>query len=85
MKFEEEFFVGFRPEDISLVNNSEIFTKIDIDLVENLGSEKIIYGNLDGKEIRVKSALNIKDKKITIYLPKNKIYLFDKDRNRLNR
>ena len=85
MKFEEEFFVGFRPEDISLVNNSEIFTKIDIDLVENLGSEKIIYGNLDGKEIRVKSTLNIKDKKITIYLPRNKIYLFDKDRNRLNR
>ncbi len=84
-KFEEEFFVGFRPEDISLVDNSEISTKIDIDLVENLGSEKIIYGNLDGKEIRVKSALNIKDKKITIYLPKNKIYLFNKDRNRLNK
>ena len=74
------FYLGFRPEDISLENNSEISTKIDIDLVENLGSEKIIYGNLDGKEIRVKSALNIKDKKITIYLPKNKIYLFNKDK-----
>ena len=56
-----------------------------MDLVENLGSEKIIYGNLNGKEIRVKSAKNIVDKNITIYLPKNKIYLFDKNKNRLKK
>ena len=83
IKFSNNAYVGFRPEDISLDKNSEIFTKINIELVENLGSEKIIYGNLNGKEIRVKSAKNITDKNITIYLPKNKIYLFDEDKNRL--
>ena len=83
IKFSNNVYVGFRPEDISLDKNSEIFTKINIELVENLGSEKIIYGNLNGKEIRVKSAKNITDKNITIYLPKNKIYLFDEDKNRL--
>ena len=85
IKFEDNFYIGFRPEDVSLDKNSEIFTKINIDLTENLGSEKIIYGNLNGKEIRVKSAKNIKDKKITIYLPKNKIYLFDENKNRLKK
>ena len=83
IKFSNNVYVGFRPEDISLDKNSEIFTKINIELVENLGSEKIIYGNLNGKEIRVKSAKNITDKNITIYLPKNKIYLFDENKNRL--
>ena len=83
IKFNNNFYIGFRPEDVSLDKNSEIFTKINVDLTENLGSEKIIYGNLNGKEIRVKSAKNITDKNITIYLPKNKIYLFDENKNRL--
>ena len=83
VELSSDIYIGFRPEDISLDKNSEIFAKINIDLLENLGSEKIIYGNLNGREIRVKSNKNITDKNITIYLPKNKIYLFDKDKNRL--
>ena len=85
LKFKNDVYVGFRPEDLSLDRNSEIFTKINIDLVENLGSERIIYGNLNGNEIRVKSAKSVIDKNITIYLPKNKIYLFDKNKNRINK
>ena len=84
IEFNNDIYIGFRPEDVSLDKKSEIFTKLNIDLVENLGSEKIIYGNLNGKEIRVKSTKNITDKNITIYLPKNKIYLFDKNKNRLD-
>ena len=84
LEFKNDVYVGFRPEDLSLDRNSEIFTKINIDLVENLGSEKIIYGNLNGNEIRVKSAKSVIGKNITIYLPKNKIYLFDKNKNRIN-
>ena len=84
LEFKSDVYVGFRPEDLSLDKNSEIFTQIDIDLVENLGSEKIIYGNLNGREIRVKSTKSIIGKNITIYLPKNKIYLFDKNKNRIN-
>ena len=75
--------MGIRPEDISLEKNSEIAIDINIDLIENLGSEKIVYTQLNGTEIRIKSSKNIKDKKITIYLPKNKLYLFDNNNNRI--
>ena len=33
--------------------------------------------------MRIKSFKNIKDKNNTIYLPKNKLYLFDNDKNRI--
>ena len=81
--FESEIYLGIRPEDISLENISEIAVKIKIDLIENLGSEKIIYTHINGTEIRIKSAKNIEGKNITIYLPKNKLYLFDNNKNRL--
>ena len=81
--FENEIYIGIRPEDISLENKSEITAKISIDLIENLGSEKIIYTHINGTEVRIKSTKNIKDKDITIYLPKNKLYLFDNNKNRL--
>ncbi len=81
--FDKEFYIGIRPEDISLEKNSEITIDINIDLVENLGSDKIIYTYLNDTEIRIKSNKNIKDKNITIYLPKNKLYLFDNDKNRI--
>ena len=57
--------------------------KLMLILIENLGSEKIIYSHLNNTEIRIKSTKNIKDKNITIYLPKNKLYLFDNNKNRL--
>ena len=81
--FDKEFYIGIRPEDISLDKNSEITIDMNVDLVENLGSEKIIYTYLNDTEIRIKSSKNIKDKNITIYLPKNKLYLFDNNKNRL--
>ena len=81
--FENGLYVGIRPEDISLKNESEISVEINIELIENLGSEKIIYTRLNNTEIRIKSSKNIKDKKIIIYLPRNKLYLFDNNKNRL--
>ena len=83
LNFENGLYVGIRPEDISLENKSEIAVQIKVDLIENLGSEKIIYSHLNGTEIRIKSAKNIKDNNITIYLQKNKLYLFDNNENRL--
>ena len=38
---------------------------------------------LNDTEIRIKSSKNINEKNITIYLPKNKLYLFDNNKNRL--
>jgi len=83
LNFENDLYVGIRPEDISLDNENEISVDITIELIENLGSEKIIYSHLNGTEIRIKSSKNIKDKNITIYLPRNKLYLFDNNKNRL--
>ena len=81
--FDSELYLGIRPEDISLENKSTIAAEIDIDLIENLGSEKIIYTHINGTEIRIKSTKNIENKNITIYLPKNKLYLFDNKKNRI--
>ncbi len=85
LNMKNEFYIGIRPEDISLENKSEISFEITLDLVENLGSEKILYSYISGKEIRIKSSKNIKEKNITIYLPKNKLYLFDSNKNRFRR
>ena len=81
--FENGLYLGIRPEDISLEKKSKFSAKINVDLIENLGSEKIIYSHLNNKEIRIKSANNITDKDITIYFPKNKLYLFDNNKNRI--
>ncbi len=81
--FKRDFYIGIRPEDISFENNSEISAEIKIDLVENLGSERIFYTHINDTEMRIKSFKNIKDKNITIYLPKNKLYLFDNNKNRI--
>ena len=83
VSFKNELYVGIRPEDISLENKGEFAVKISIDLIENLGSEKIIYSRLNNEEIRIKSTKNINDKDITIYFPKNKLYLFDNNKNRI--
>jgi len=83
LKIENELFVGIRPEDISLENKSELSFKVEIELIENLGSEKIIYTHCNDTELRIKTAQNIKEKNITIYLPKNKLYLFDNNKIRL--
>ena len=83
LDFKRGIYVGIRPEDISLENKSEFAVGISVDLIENLGSEKIIYSHLNNMEIRIKSAKNIKDKNITIYFPKNKLYLFDNNKIRL--
>ena len=81
--FENEVYIGIRPGDISLEIKSDLASKTTIDLIENLGSEKIIYTRVNGAEIRIKSTKSIKDKNITIYLQKNKLYLFDSNKNRL--
>ncbi len=82
LNVKKDFYIGIRPEDISLENKSEISFEITIDHIENLGSEKILYSYVNNREIRIKSSKNIKYKNITIYLPKNKLYLFDNNKIR---
>ena len=82
-KFEDEMYIGIRPEDISLKKDREIQLNVKIDLIENLGFEKIIYSTASNKEINVKTSDNVSGKTLKISFSKDKIYLFDKSRNRI--
>ncbi len=83
VNFKDGLYVGIRPEDISFENKGEFAVRISVDLIENLGSEKIVYSHFNNTEIRIKSTKNIYDKDIIIYFPKNKLYLFDNNKIRL--
>ncbi len=83
LEFKDEIYIGIRPEDISLKNNHEIKIDAKIDLVENLGFEKIIYSKVTGKQIVIKSSENISSNSLKISFSKDKMFFFDKDKNRI--
>ena len=82
-KFKDEIYLGIRPEHISLKNKYEIQVKIKVDLVENLGFEKIIYAKESNNQIVIKSSENLNEHTLNISLPKDKVLFFDKDKNRI--
>ncbi len=82
-KFKDEIYLGIRPEDISLKNNHEIQIDVKIDLVENLGFEKIIYSKISENQIIIKSSENINNHSLKISFSKDKVLFFDKDENRI--
>ena len=61
-------------------NKGDIAVKINVELIENLGSEKIIYSHLNNTEIRIKTAKSITKDRIPIIVgtgeinPYNVIY-----------
>ena len=83
LKFEDEIYMGIRPEDISLESNREIQLEVKIDLVENLGFEKIIYSKISNNQIIIKSSKNINNDSLKVSFSKEKIFLFNKDKNRI--
>ena len=82
-KFKDEIYLGIRPEHISLKNKYEIQVKVKVDLVENLGFEKIIYAKESDNQIVIKSSENLNEHTLNISLPKDKVLFFDKDKNRI--
>ena len=82
-KFTDEIYLGIRPEDISLNSSNEIKVDVKIDLVENLGFEKIIYSKILENQIIIKSSENISEQSIKISFSKDKILFFDKNKNRI--
>ena len=82
-KFKDEIYLGIRPEHISLKNKYEIQVKVKVDLVENLGFEKIIYAKESNNQIVIKSSENISENTLNISLAKDKVLFFDKDKNRI--
>ena len=82
---EEAIFLGIRPEHIDIGDKNNIKLEIKVDLIENLGCEKIIYTSLENQELRIKTV----EKNVTnlkkISFSTNNIYLFDENRNRLRK
>ena len=82
-KFNDEIYLGIRPEDISIKSDRDIQLDVKIDLIENLGFEKIIYTRLSKNQIIIKSSEDINDQPLNISFSKDKILFFDKDKNRI--
>ena len=81
--FKDEIYLGVRPEDISIKNDLEIKLDVKIDLIENLGFEKIIYARLSENQIIIKSSEDLSNKPLTISFSKDKVLFFDRNRNRI--
>ena len=83
LNFENGLYVGIRPEDISLEKKSELAIQIKVDLIENLGFEKIIYTKLSVNQIIIKSSEDISNQPLKISFSKDKVLFFDKNKNRI--
>ncbi len=83
LEFKDEIYIGIRPEHISLKNNHEIQVDVKIDLIENLGFEKIIYSKVSENQIIIKSSENVNNHSLKISFSKDKVLFFDKDKNRV--
>ncbi len=81
--FKDEIYLGIRPEDISIKNDHEIKLDVKVDLIENLGFEKIIYAKLSDTQIIIKSSEDISNQSLKISFSKDKVLFFDKNKNRI--
>ncbi len=81
--FKNEVYLGIRPEDISVKNDREIKLDVKVDLIENLGFEKIIYAKLSDNQIIIKSSEDINNHSLKISFSKDKVLFFDKNKNRI--
>ena len=82
-KFNDDIYIGIRPEHIKVDNSQDIKAKIKIDLIENLGFDKIIYSSVDGEEFRIKTSSNIDKNHSQISFSKENVYFFDSNKNRI--
>ena len=82
-KFKDDIYIGIRPEHIKVDNSQDIKAKIKIDLIENLGFDKIIYSSVNGEEFRIKTSSNIDKNHSQISFSKENVYFFDSNKNRI--
>ena len=82
LNLNSDMYLGIRPEHIHTNGNGEIKIDIKVDLIENLGFEKIIYATFKGQELRIKTSDNISQNIKQISFSKNKIFLFDNNKKR---
>ena len=82
--FNGEVILGIRPEHLS--PSSKGIINMSVDLVEQLGSDNLIYGEINGKKDFCyrspgNASVNLGDK-LSLNIVDNKIYLFDKITNK---
>ena len=82
-KFNGDIYLGIRPEHIKVDNSQDIKAKIKIDLIENLGFDKIVYSSVDEEEFRIKTTSNINKNDTQISFSKENVYFFDSNKNRI--
>ena len=82
-EFKDEIYLGVRPENISIKDDKEIKLDVKVDLIENLGFEKIIYTKISGNEIIIKSSENVTGQSSKISFSKDKVLFFDKSKKRI--
>jgi len=83
LNFKDEVYIGIRPEDISIQSDRDFQLDVKVDLIENLGSEKIVYARLFEKQIIIKSSEDISNQQLRISFSKDKVLFFDKDKKRI--
>ena len=83
IKFNERnYFLGIRPEHFNLSNDSPFKFKPKIDLVENLGNEKIVYMSNDNLELSAKISSQ-EDFQDQINFDSKDIFIFDENGRRI--
>ena len=83
IKFDKKkYFIGIRPEHFNMSNESQYKFKPKIDIVENLGNEKIIYMSNNNFEIsaKVSSQINFENE---LKFDSKDIFIFDEKGNRI--
>ena len=81
--FKDEIYLGIRPEDISIKSDREIKLDVKVDLIENLGFEKIIYAKLSNTQVTIKSSEDTINQPLKISFSRDKVLFFDKNKNRI--
>ena len=86
------FFIGHlsnspvQDKSISLpsdLGSKNIQLNVKIDLIENLGFEKIIYAKLSNTQVIIKSSEDTINQPLKISFSKDKVLFFDKNKNRI--
>ena len=75
-------FVGIRPEHLKIKQNTQFTFNPEIELIENLGNEKIVYMKKDEHQLSAKIPSNIEVGN-SIGFDLNDIFIFDENGNRL--
>ena len=76
------YYLGIRPEHFSVSSDSEYKFEPKIDLIENLGNEKIAYIKMDNHDISAKISSQSKIENLIGFNSKD-IFLFDENGKRI--